>query len=104
MSFLYAAYAATWIIHISYLAYLLRRYARLRHEIQKLIRSSDMFFAFGWRSALALRSDAREETLIAFRQAVPAPAPSAETHTLQSWQRLRLEKPAEAFPPESLAP
>lgn len=36
MSFLYAAYAATWIIHISYLAYLLRRYTRLRNEIQKL--------------------------------------------------------------------
>jgi CcmD family protein len=36
MSFLYAAYAATWIIHIGYLAYLLRRYTRLRNEIQKL--------------------------------------------------------------------
>ena len=38
MSFLYAAYAATWIIHISYLAILLRRYARLRREIQELNR------------------------------------------------------------------
>ena len=36
MKFLYAAYAATWIIHISYLAYLLRRYARLRNEILEL--------------------------------------------------------------------
>ena len=36
MKFLYAAYAATWIIHISYLALLLRRFTRLRHEIQKL--------------------------------------------------------------------
>jgi CcmD family protein len=36
MNFLYAAYAATWIIHISYLAFLLRRYTRLRREIQEL--------------------------------------------------------------------
>ena len=36
MKFLYAAYAATWIIHISYLAILLRRYTRLRNEIQEL--------------------------------------------------------------------
>ena len=33
MSFLYAAYAATWIIHIVYLATLVRRYKRLRKEI-----------------------------------------------------------------------
>ena len=36
MNFLYAAYAATWIIHIGYLAFLLRRYARLRNKIQEL--------------------------------------------------------------------
>jgi CcmD family protein len=36
MKFLYAAYVATWIIHISYLALLLRRYIRLRNEIQEL--------------------------------------------------------------------
>ena len=36
MSFLYTAYAATWIIHISYLAFLLRRFTRLRNEIQEL--------------------------------------------------------------------
>jgi CcmD family protein len=36
MTFLYAAYAATWIIHISYLAFVLRRYIRLRNEIKEL--------------------------------------------------------------------
>ena len=36
MKFLYAAYTATWIIHISYLATLLRRYTRLRNQIQEL--------------------------------------------------------------------
>ena len=36
MKFLYAAYAATWIIHISYLAFVLRRFTRLRNEIQEL--------------------------------------------------------------------
>ena len=33
MSYLYAAYIATWTIHIAYLATLLRRYTRLRNEI-----------------------------------------------------------------------
>jgi len=36
MNYLYAAYAATWIIHISYLGVLVRRYTRLRHEIEEL--------------------------------------------------------------------
>ena len=36
MTFLYAAYAATWVIHISYLAFVLRRYIRLRSEIKEL--------------------------------------------------------------------
>ena len=36
MTFLYAAYAATWIIHISYLATVVWRYARLRKEIEEL--------------------------------------------------------------------
>jgi CcmD family protein len=36
MNFLYAAYAATWIIHITYLATLVRRYKRLRKEIEDL--------------------------------------------------------------------
>ena len=35
MKFLYAAYAATWIIHMSYLALLSRRYRRLRDEMQE---------------------------------------------------------------------
>ncbi len=38
MKFLYAAYAATWIIHILYLAALVRRYASLRREIDELKR------------------------------------------------------------------
>ncbi len=38
MNFLYAAYAATWIIHILYLASLVRRYSRLRNEIEELKR------------------------------------------------------------------
>lgn len=38
MTFLYAAYAATWIIHIAYLSTLLRRYSRLRKEIEELKR------------------------------------------------------------------
>jgi hypothetical protein len=33
MSYLYAAYVATWVIHIAYLGSLLRRYTRLRNEI-----------------------------------------------------------------------
>jgi CcmD family protein len=36
MTYLYAAYAATWIIHIAYLATLLSRYTRLRDEMQDL--------------------------------------------------------------------
>ena len=33
---LYSAYTATWIIHITYLAILVRRYQRLRIEIEEL--------------------------------------------------------------------
>lgn len=36
MNFLYTAYAATWIIHIIYLATLVQRYKRLRNEIDEL--------------------------------------------------------------------
>lgn len=36
MTYLYAAYAATWIIHIAYLATLLSRYTRLRNEMRGL--------------------------------------------------------------------
>jgi CcmD family protein len=38
MTYLYAAYAATWIIHIAYLASLVRRYSRLRKEVEALRR------------------------------------------------------------------
>jgi CcmD family protein len=36
MNFLYAAYAATWLIHFTYVATLVRRYQRLRKEIAEL--------------------------------------------------------------------
>jgi CcmD family protein len=36
MNFLYAAYTATWLIHIIYLTILVRRYKRLQHEIEEL--------------------------------------------------------------------
>ena len=36
MNFLYAAYAATWMIHITYLGILVQRYRRLRAEIDEL--------------------------------------------------------------------
>jgi CcmD family protein len=38
MNYLYAAYAATWVIHISYLATLVRRHNRLKREIAELKR------------------------------------------------------------------
>lgn len=38
MKFLYAAYAATWLIHITYLLTVARRYGRLKREIQDLKR------------------------------------------------------------------
>jgi len=34
--YLLAAYAATWIIHIGYLATLVSRYARVKREIEEL--------------------------------------------------------------------
>lgn len=34
MKFLYAAYAATWVIHIAYLTFLSRRFRRLRDEMR----------------------------------------------------------------------
>ena len=40
MNYLYAAYAATWAIHIIYLGTLARRYSRLRKEIEELSRKS----------------------------------------------------------------
>jgi hypothetical protein len=33
MNYLYAAYIATWTIHIAYLGTLLRRYTRLKNDI-----------------------------------------------------------------------
>lgn len=37
-TFLYAAYMATWVIHIGYLGTLVRRYSRLKQEIKELER------------------------------------------------------------------
>jgi CcmD family protein len=34
--YLFAAYAATWIIHIGYLATIMRRYSRLKREVEEL--------------------------------------------------------------------
>ena len=36
MNFLYAAYTATWVIHIAYLVILIRRYSRLRKDVDDL--------------------------------------------------------------------
>jgi hypothetical protein len=36
MNFLYIAYTATWIIHITYLGILVRSYKRVRSEIEEL--------------------------------------------------------------------
>jgi len=41
MSYLYAAYIATWIIHVGYLGTLLRRYTRLKREIQEFNRREE---------------------------------------------------------------
>jgi CcmD family protein len=38
MTYLYAAYVATWTIHIAYLGHLARRYVRLKKEIAQLKR------------------------------------------------------------------
>jgi CcmD family protein len=36
MNFLYAAYGATWAIHIVYLLTIVRRYSRLKQEVDEL--------------------------------------------------------------------
>ena len=36
MSYLYAAYIATWMIHGTYLAILVRQYSRIRGELESL--------------------------------------------------------------------
>lgn len=38
MTYLYAAYAATWLIHIVYLGSVLSRYRKLQREMQELKR------------------------------------------------------------------
>jgi CcmD family protein len=38
MNFLYAAYTATWVIHVGYLVTLGLRYARLKREIDDMSR------------------------------------------------------------------
>ncbi|MBV8051638.1 MAG: CcmD family protein [Acidobacteriaceae bacterium] len=40
MSYLYAAYAITWLIHLGYIGTLVRRYSRLQRELQDLKRDS----------------------------------------------------------------
>jgi hypothetical protein len=37
--YLFAAYALTWLIHITYLTTIVRRYARLKREIAELKKS-----------------------------------------------------------------
>jgi CcmD family protein len=36
MNFLYAAYAATWVIHLVYVSTLVSRYLRVRRDIEDL--------------------------------------------------------------------
>ena len=36
MTFLYLAYTATWVIHITYLITLVRRYSRVKREAEEL--------------------------------------------------------------------
>ena len=38
MTYLYAAYIATWAIHIAYITHLTRRYKRLQRETEELKR------------------------------------------------------------------
>ena len=40
MKFLYAAYAATWLIHGGYILYLISRFRRLREEQRELEQTS----------------------------------------------------------------
>jgi len=36
MTYLYVAYAATWLIHVAYLSTVVRRYSRLKKEMEQL--------------------------------------------------------------------
>ena len=38
MNFLYTAYAATWIIHLVYVVTLVRRYGRVKNDLDELKR------------------------------------------------------------------
>jgi CcmD family protein len=38
MTYLYAAYAATWIVHITYLVTVVQRYGKLKKEFDELKR------------------------------------------------------------------
>jgi len=40
MTFLYAAYTATWAIHIAYLITVVRRYSRVKREASQLGKSA----------------------------------------------------------------
>ena len=40
MNFLYIAYGATWMIHIVYLITVMRRYSRLKKELDELKKNS----------------------------------------------------------------
>ena len=40
IKFLYAAYAATWLIHVFYLGTIVRRFRKLRREVSDLHASS----------------------------------------------------------------
>jgi CcmD family protein len=36
VKFLFAAYVATWVIHLSYISTLVRRFSRLREQLREL--------------------------------------------------------------------
>lgn len=40
IKFLYAAYTATWVIHVMYIVSLVRRYAKVREQRKELKRSA----------------------------------------------------------------
>jgi CcmD family protein len=40
ISFLHAAYAATWIIHLTYVGVLVQKYQRLRREVREMKNSA----------------------------------------------------------------
>ena len=40
-AYLFAAYVATWVIHIGYISTIVRRYSRLKREIEELKRAEE---------------------------------------------------------------